>query len=108
MEAGACVPVLPGREWCSSAFVLGADESPWRVCGCSGLMFPAVLSAPAPLPSGRLSCGGLPESSEGGLIIALQGNLSNDSLPSECSWEVAVASLMCSFPRPYAWGVTCP
>lgn len=54
------------------------------------------------------SCGGLPESSEGGLIIALQGNLSNDSLPSECSWEVAVASLMCSFPRPYAWGVTCP
>lgn len=27
------------------------------------------------------SCGGLSESSEGGLIIALQGNLSNDSLP---------------------------
>lgn len=54
------------------------------------------------------SCGGLSESSEGGLIIALQGNLSNDSFPLQCSQEVVVAPLMCFFPKPYAWGVTHP
>lgn len=54
--------------------MLGADVSRCLLGSCP--LAPGMAAVTA-----LFSCGGLSESSEGGLIIALQGNLSNDSLP---------------------------
>lgn len=54
--------------------MLGADVSRCLLGSCP--LAPEMAAVTV-----LFSCGGLSESSEGGLIIALQGNLSKDSLP---------------------------